>query len=42
MIPIMLAKVFFQYFSEQLIKFLIQFKPRKSYAKYFTVLADEQ
>ena len=39
MIPIMLAKVFFQYFSEQLNKFFIQFKPSKSYATYFTVLA---
>ena len=45
MIPIMLGKVFFEYFSEQLNKFLIQFKPSKTYAKYFTVLAvlaDEQ
>ena len=39
MISIMLAKVFFEYFSEQLNKFLILFKPRKTYAKYLTVLA---
>ena len=45
MILILLAKVFFGYFSEQLNKFLILFKPSKTYAKYSTVLAvlaDEQ
>ena len=48
MIPIMLAKLFFNYFFQNYHKnkFLFQFKPSKTYkAKYFTVLAvlaDEQ
>ena len=52
MIPVIIAKKFFKYFSVYFTipnklpmvtnKFFFQFKPSKTYAKYSTVLADEQ